>query len=96
MDVKTMKHNFQYDELFQIGSEDALSSVDDLNINEQLSMKVHTVEQVRHSQCLVSCDTDFAPHWLIICILSVTIKCDGRNVYENLHSQIRLTGDTPV
>ncbi|XP_026315000.1 protein phosphatase 1 regulatory subunit 21 isoform X2 [Hyposmocoma kahamanoa] len=28
-----------------IGSEDALSSVDDLNVNEQLSMKVHNVEQ---------------------------------------------------
>ncbi|KAJ2953115.1 hypothetical protein O0L34_g677 [Tuta absoluta] len=28
-----------------IGSEDALSSVDDLNINEQLSMKTHSLEQ---------------------------------------------------
>lgn len=28
-----------------IGSEDALSSVDDLNINEQTSIKVHTLEQ---------------------------------------------------
>ncbi|XP_063831528.1 protein phosphatase 1 regulatory subunit 21 [Ostrinia nubilalis] len=28
-----------------IGSEDALSSVDDLNINEQLSIKTHTLEQ---------------------------------------------------
>lgn len=50
MIVKTMKHNFQYGEPFQIGSEDALSSVDDLNVNEQLSMKVHTVEQVRRSR----------------------------------------------
>lgn len=50
MDVKTMKHNFQYGEPFQIGSEDALSSVDDLNVNEQLSMKVHNVEQVRCSR----------------------------------------------
>lgn len=50
MNVKTMKHNVQYGEPFQIGSEDALSSVDDLNVNEQLSMKVHTVEQVRRSR----------------------------------------------
>ncbi|XP_049878062.1 protein phosphatase 1 regulatory subunit 21 [Pectinophora gossypiella] len=28
-----------------IGSEDALSSVDDLNINEQINMKTHTLEQ---------------------------------------------------
>lgn len=49
MDLKAVKYNFQYGEPFQIGSEDALSSVDDLNINEQLSMKVHTVEQVRRS-----------------------------------------------
>lgn len=31
---------------FQVGSEDALSSVDDSNINEQLSTKAHTLEQV--------------------------------------------------
>lgn len=37
-------YNFFY--LLQIGSEDALSSVDDLNINEQLSIKTHTLEQV--------------------------------------------------
>ena len=31
----------------QLGSEDALSSVDDLNINEQLSIKAHTLDQVK-------------------------------------------------
>lgn len=30
----------------QVGSEDALSSVDDLNVTEQLSMKAHTLDQV--------------------------------------------------
>ena len=30
----------------QVGSEDALSSVDDLNVTEQLSMKAHSLEQV--------------------------------------------------
>ncbi|KOB69127.1 Uncharacterized protein OBRU01_17450 [Operophtera brumata] len=31
--------------LEELGSEDALSSVDDLNVNEQLSMKAHNLEQ---------------------------------------------------
>lgn len=33
-------------ECLQVGSEDALSSVDDLNVTEQLSIKAHSLEQV--------------------------------------------------
>lgn len=48
-------------ECLQVGSEDALSSVDDLNVTEQLSIKAHSLEQV-------TCTYGVAIHWLFYII----------------------------